>query len=804
MDKKYDFNRIDKEMQQLWIKNNTYVFNPDMTGSLYSIDTPPPTISGALHIGHIFSYTQAEIIARYKRMSGYNVFYPFGFDDNGLPTERLVEKEENIIARDLTREEFNAKCIEKIDKYTDEFKELWKSLGFSCDWNLQYNTISSDVCRLSQGEFLKLITSGDAYVKKAPIIWCTSCQTSIAQAELDDKTLNSVFHTIIFKHDSKDIHIATTRPEFLPACVAVLVNPQDERYKYLIGCELSVPIYGKKVKVIADDDVLIDKGTGAVMCCTFGDSTDIEWVRKYDLPILDIVTSNGRIESDIAHIGGLYLKEARKVLVTMLQDKNLLVESKNIEHSVSVHDKCSTPSEIISSTQWYISTLKYRDELLKYGAKIKWYPEYMKKKYDIWVENLKWDWCVSRQRFFGVPIPVWYCNDCGKIIPALEDQLPVNPISDKPPVEKCKCGCSGFTAETSVFDTWATSSLTPKIDEALARKAGYKGEFLPCSMRTHAHEIIRTWSFYTILRSFLHDRNIPWQDLMICGFVLAKKGEKLSKSKNNSIYNPKSLLEDYPADMIRFCAASTKLGTDTYFAEKELDDANRMLTKVWNVFKYVLLQLKDFIPEEPETLLPVDKWIIEKARKTMADAQKQLDDYEVGLAKQTITTFFWDDFCGNFVEISKTRIYNEDLYGKDMSNSGKYALYTSFLYIQKMLAIYMPHITEFIYQELYKNHEDAVSLHQLYWDKDCEPDISILEVGNTLLDIIFEIRKYKSERNLSLRTPIKKLHIYVPQNVHFDISSEFVDIKESANAEELLIDVGDLNVELTLQDENEN
>ncbi|MDR1939406.1 MAG: valine--tRNA ligase, partial [Clostridiales bacterium] len=656
MDKAYDFNGIEPAMRAFWRDDETYKFDEASDKPVYSIDTPPPTISGSLHMGHIFSYTQAEIIARYKRMRGYNVFYPFGFDDNGLPTERLVEKEEGILAKDLSREDFNKKCVEKIKKYTDEFKSLWQTLGFSCDWRLQYDTVSEEVKKLSQSEFIKLIKSGDAYLKKAPILWCTTCQTSIAQAELEDKTLQSQFHTIIFKRGDRDLHIATTRPELLGACVAVLVHPDDARYKSLAGGKATVPLYGYEVPIIADESVVQDKGTGIVMCCTFGDAVDMEWVRKYDLPVIDALLPDGKMSKDTKFVAGMNVKEARRVIVQGLTDAGLLVESKGIEHSVAVHDRCGTPNEIIPSAQWYISTLKYRSELLEYGARVGWYPSYMKKKYDIWVENLKWDWCVSRQRFFGVPIPVWYCADCGEVIAADEKSLPVNPITDKPPVGKCKCGCQKFIPETSVLDTWATSSITPEIDEFLARKVGYKDKFLPCSMRTHAHEIIRTWSFYTILRSFLRDKDIPWRHLMICGFVLAKKGEKLSKGKANSIYDPKVLTRDYPADMIRYCAASTKLGTDTFFAEKELEEAKRMLTKVWNVSKYVDMQLKGYEYREPEKLMPADAWIIEKAKNAMAAAAKYLDEYEAGLAKQTINSFFWSDFCDNYVEISKERV----------------------------------------------------------------------------------------------------------------------------------------------------
>jgi len=793
-DKQYNYKDIDKAMQRLWALDGTYAFDPNGKGKLYSIDTPPPTVSGSLHMGHIFSYTQAEIVARSRRMTGHNVFYPFGFDDNGLPTERLVEREEGIQAKNVSREEFAAKCLATVGKYTEQFTELWKSLGFCCDWNTSYSTISEEVRRLSQREFLRLIDTDDAYVKKAPILWCTACATSIAQAELEDKVKNTHFHTLVFDKGRHDIQIATTRPEYLGGCVAVLVNPEDTRFGKLVGKTLRVPLYNHEVPVIADELVKIDKGTGVVMCCTFGDSTDMEWVAKYNLPVVDVLEPNGLINSEIDFIGGLKVGEARRTIVELLNNGGLLIESKQIEHTVAVHDRCGMPSEIITSKQWYIRALKYKKDLLKYGSRVKWNPEHMYKRYEVWVTNLKWDWCVSRQRFFGVPIPVWYCDDCGKTIAADIDSLPVNPISDKPRT-RCACGSDSYTPETSVLDTWATSSITPKIIADTAKKMGYEGKFLPCSMRTHAHEIIRTWSFYTILRSYLADKQIPWKELMICGFVLAGKGEKISKSKNNAIYDPVTLLANYPADTIRYCAASTKLGTDTYFSDKELDEASRMLTKLWNVFKYVAMQLDGYTPKKPKELLPIDKWIIGRAQRAMNDVRSCLNGYEAGLGKQAVTGFFWGDFCDNFVEISKSRIYNnDDKFGVANSNSAKYALYTSFLYIQRMLAIYMPHITEFVYQELYAGHEKVTSLHRTKWDKKWIEDTHTDKVGAAMVDIVSAVRKFKSERGLSLRVPVAKINITVPSDIIDDIKLELADLYACTFAEEITVDEGGLAV----------
>jgi valyl-tRNA synthetase len=413
MQKKYDFREVEKQMQNFWKDNHIYRFDPESQSVIYSIDTPPPTVSGSLHIGHIFSYTQAEMIARFKRMQGYNVFYPFGFDDNGLPTERLVEKEEGIYAKDLQRSEFIKKCIATTAKYEKEFKDLWQSLGFSVDWSLQYETISPMVRRISQKSFLKLLKDGKAYMKESPVLWCTECQTSIAQAELDSIEKETAFNYVKFKTSNGDLVVATTRPELLYGCVCLFVNPEDDRYRQYIGKSAVVPLYNYEIPVLTDSKVDINKGTGAVMCATFGDSTDAEWYKSYGLPYKKVILPDGTIDESVPLIGGLEVMEARKQIIRLLSENGLLSETKSITHTVAVHERCGKEIEIIPSKQWYIDILTNKELFLKAAHKINWYPAHMQSRYVSWVENLKWDWCISRQRYFGVPFPVWYCKNCG-------------------------------------------------------------------------------------------------------------------------------------------------------------------------------------------------------------------------------------------------------------------------------------------------------------------------------------------------------------------------------------------------------
>jgi len=756
MEKRYDFTKIEKQMQELWEKEKIYRFDKNANGEIYSIDTPPPTVSGSLHIGHLFSYTQAEMIARFRRMQGYNVFYPFGFDDNGLPTERLVEREENVRASNLHRSEFITKCLNTTAKYENEFKTFWASLGFSVDWDTEYQTISPEVRRISQELFIDLVKTGKAYTKESPVLWCCECHTSIAQAELESNELESRFNYIPFFVEGKTLEVATTRPELLYGCVCLFINPYDNRYNNYIGKSATVPLYKYDVPILSDDKVDIEKGTGVVMCCTFGDSTDVEWYIKNNLPYRKVIMPNGTIADDVPYICNLGVDKAQKEILRILTEQGLLIKSENITHSVGVHERCGKPVEIIPSRQWYIDILSEKERFLKAADDINWYPSNMKNRYIAWVENLKWDWCISRQRYFGVPFPIWYCADCGQSVNAKSEQLPVNPLETEYD-GVCKCGCTFFIPESAVFDTWATSSVTPQINERLGLK------LTPMSMRTHAHEIIRAWTFYTIVRSLYHTGEIPWKDLMICGFILAKKGEKISKSKSNNELDPEYLIATHSADTLRYWTAGARLGTDTYFSSDELPVSKRFITKLWNASKFAISHLQDIYVEQEPELLPVDNWIIERVKQTTLNVAKLLYEYEIGSARHEIDNLFWKDFCDNYIEIVKERLYKPEIHGIEERRSGQHALYYSLFNILKMYAIYVPHITEFIFQEFFRQHEKVTSIHLTHWVKPTRIDDDILIFGEQLKESVYEMRKYKTERNLSMRTEIDSFNICTEQ-----------------------------------------
>ena len=788
MEKKYDFKNAETELEKFWEEQGVYRYRHGTDRKVFSIDTPPPTVSGKLHIGHVFSYTQAEMIARFKRMQGYDVFYPFGFDDNGLPTERLVEKEEKVYASMLPRSEFRGKCMCTIDKYEGEFKNLWKRLGFSVDWDLQYQTISDLSQRISQKSFIELAKNKKAYMKESPVLWCTECRTSIAQAELETKECETTFNYLDFKTPQGSLLIATTRPELLAGCVCIFVHPEDERFKAYVGKTATVPLYGFDIPILTDETVSMEKGTGAVMCATFGDATDVEWYQKHGLTYKKIILPNGKIEDSVSYIGGMTIEKARARVIELLREENLLIKQETINHMIGIHERCGNGVEFIPSKQWYIDVLTEKERFLKAADEINWYPEHMKNRYTLWVENLKWDWCISRQRYFGVPFPVWYCKKCKAPVFAEEEQLPVNPLESSP-LYACTCGCNEFIPEEAVFDTWATSSVTTLINAKYGEQDEITEEIFPMGMRCQAHEIIRTWAFYSIVKSLYHTGKIPWKDIMISGFVLAKPGEKISKSKSNASDSPMALIENHSADVIRYWAANSKLGTDTFFSEEELKISKRFINKLYNAAKFAILQLEDFKkPEQYEEaeLLPIDRWILQRVNETTKRATALLEQYEIGQARHEIDALFWHDFCDYYIEIAKERLYQPEKHGAENRYSGQIALYYSLLGILKLYAIYTPYVTEYIYQDFYKKQEQELSLHATQWETKKEERIYI-EFGEHLKEIIAEVRKNKTEHQMSMKDSIPELIITCPKRFRELYRKSEKDSKACTGAENLII-----------------
>ncbi|MBA3751723.1 valine--tRNA ligase [Candidatus Dependentiae bacterium] len=769
MEKKYDHIQAEADAQKLWEINDIYntAHNP---GKLYTIDTPPPTVSGSLHIGHIFSYTQADIIARYKRMNGFSVFYPFGFDDNGLPTEKYVEKKLEINAHALKRSEFIALCLQETQEVEKKFETLWRRIGLSVDWKAHYSTIDERSRFISQLSFIELYKKGFVYRKDEPALFCTTCQTTVAQAELDDLTKTSTFNDILFSCEGEPLRIGTTRPELLAAVTAVFYHPQDTRYTHLAGKMALVPHYNTAVPLLADDMVDPEKGTGLVMCATFGDKMDVMWFKKHKLSYKPIITTRGTFSEAAGALSGMRVASARVKILEILQNEGSLQRSEPISHSVNVHERCKKEIEYLILPQWFLSILEHKQAFIDLGNTIQWYPSFMKSRYINWVENISWDWCLSRQRFYGIPFPAWHCTECKAIVLADINQLPIDP-QETPYTGICSCGKSSFTPDTDVMDTWNTSSLTPYITASLYTNElktifdeASLDSFIPMSMRPQAHDIIRTWAFDTIVKVWMHNKTIPWNEIVISGHVLSTEKEKISKSKGNSPLAPESLLAQYPADALRYWTASGGLGYDISFSDNQIAIGQKLLIKLWNAFRFAQPYITS--TQTSENLGTVNEWILHKSSLCFSSYTAFFEKHEFNAALSTIEQFFWHDFCDNYIELIKDQLLNPAHYELQTVDATRSTLSEVGLKILQLYAPFVPHITETIYGLMYKEHHTESSIHLTKFstlNKEYSFENSIVEMGS-LLELISHVRRLKTEHQLSLKTELAELTVTSEQD----------------------------------------
>jgi valyl-tRNA synthetase len=807
--KHYHPKDAEPHLVDLWNRAGVYHFLADDKRPVYSIDTPPPTVSGKLHLGHTYSYTHADIFARYHRMQNKNVFYPMGFDDNGLPTERLVEQMLGVSAPEIGRQAFIEKCLQISKKSEWEYQNLWQRIGLSIDWRYTYRTIDDCSQRTSQLSFIDLHRRDLVYRKEAPVIWCPECQTAFAQADVNDLERNSELVTMAFTLENGEIlPIATTRPELLPACVAVFVHPNDERYQEVVGMQVRVPLFNQMVTILQDQAADPEKGTGAVMCCTFGDATDKFWWHTYQLDHIKCIDHQGMLTEAAGEFAGMKVTDARQAIKARLVGESYTLDVQPISQQIPVHERCDTPIELIMSQQWFIRLLDFKGELLAAADKINWYPAHMKNRYQSWVENLAWDWCISRQRYYGVPFPLWYCQECGEVILADETQLPVDPASEKP-LRECQCGSTNFIAERDLFDTWATSSLSPQIvgklhcDESNSENRLYP-QVSPFSLRPQAHDIIRTWAFYTIAKSHFHFNQIPWKDIVISGWGVAGEGMgKISKSRGGGPLPPLEMIDRYSADAVRYWASSTGLGKDTVVSEEKIQLGAKLVTKLWNVARFSQRFVEDYQPDWQlnrdnsassiiENLSPADRWILSRLQRLIQRSTYLLESYDYAAAKSEIENFFWKEFTDNYIEMSKQRLYGDN----DVQyQAAQFTLYNLLLTITKLFAPYLPFITETIYQGLFTSGENSKkqqfdSIHLSSWplpNPMMEDDLAE-QVGTWLVEIAVSVRRYKSERGLPLGSELLRLQIaHQDEQVASQLESAVDDLASITRAREILI-----------------
>ncbi|HEX9057882.1 MAG TPA: valine--tRNA ligase [Ktedonobacterales bacterium] len=784
---RYDFREAEPRLAQLWADAETYAYDPLGESPTFTIDTPPATVSGQLHLGHCYSYTQADVIARYHRMRGERVFYPMGFDDNGLPTERFAEKQFGRKAIEMGRDAFIGACLELTHQTEDRFETLWRRLGLSIDWRFRYSTIAPEARRVSQWSFIQLHRAGHVYTQEAPTLWCPECQTAIAQAEVDDTPLPTRFTTLAFRlPDGSPLPISTTRPELLPACVAIFVHPDDARYSHLIGSTAQTPLCDLRVPILADAAVDPAKGSGAVMCCTFGDSTDVRWWRTHQLPLRSAIGRDGRMTDLARDCAGLSVAQARAKMLADLAAGGLILRDETIEHTVGAHERCGTPVEYLLTRQWFVRILDQKPRLLEAGRRIHWHPEHMRTRYEHWVENLQWDWCISRQRYFGVPFPAWTCRACGATMLAELDQLPIDPRTDQPP-RPCACGAHDFVAEPDVMDTWATSSCTPLILARWPDEPDRLARHFPASLHPQAHDIIRTWAFYSIVQALYHTGEIPWRHIMISGHGLSSERRKISKSKDHHEAGPLQVIEEESADGLRYWATAARTGADSPFTAETLATGRRLITKLWNAGRFAERTLADFSPAaKSPALLPADRWMLAQLGRVIQRATADLDVYEYASARTEIERFFWSDLCDNYLELVKARLYGSDAAERAPA---QWTLYRSLLATLKLLAPYLPYVTEELYQYLFRANEGSTSIHLASWPH-AEPswlDVESEAFGAALLDVLGQVRRYKAERGLSVGAELAALRILAAADQHPALRASLTDLRSATRARDITL-----------------
>ena len=823
-----------------WDSEGTYSFDKSAAkANIYSIDTPPPTVSGSLHVGHVFSYTHTDLIARYQRMLGKEVYYPMGWDDNGLPTERRVQNFYGVRcdptlayqkdfappfeggdgksskAADqipISRRNFIELCEKLTLEDEKHFEALWRQLGLSIDWSQTYQTISPDAQAVSQKAFLNNLSRGEAYQAMAPTLWDVTFRTAVAQAELEDRDQPGAYHRIGFDGPDGKIFIETTRPELIPACVALVAHPDDERYQPMFGKTVKTPLFGVEVPVLAHHLAQKDKGSGIAMICTFGDVTDVIWWRELDLPNRAILGWDGRIVSEapevisdakgkevFAQLAGKTVFSAKQTIVELLQASGDMVgEPKPITHPVKFFEKGDKPLEIVSTRQWYIRNggrdQVLREKLIELGKTLKFHPDFMRVRFENWVNGLTGDWLISRQRFFGVPIPVWYQLDADgnpdfeKVITPDIQSLPVDPSSQSPAgfTEDQRGKPNGFIGEVDIMDTWATSSLTPQLAGGWISDPEKYAKVFPFDLRPQGQDIIRTWLFSTVLRSFQEEGVLPWSDAALSGWILDPDRKKMSKSKGNVVV-PNDLLDEHGSDAVRYWASSARLGTDAAFDVGQMKVGRRLAIKVLNAAKFVLSF--EAPSDAKEVTEQIDRAMLSALSEVVAQAGKAFESYDHTKALELTETFFWN-FTDDYLELVKERAYGQDTSPAAQASAVlalRIALHTQL----RLLAPFIPFATE----EAWSWWQEG-SIHISTW-----PVASELEgftqgqsasMLKTASEALLGVRKAKSDQQLSMKAEIISLTIHAPEEKILELKQIESDLRSVGKIEKISFVAGDV------------
>ena len=804
--KDYDFKK-EKEWEQKWEDEDIYKYIGDGSRPRYVIDTPPPYPTGSIHLGHVLNWVYIDMNARYRRQKGHDVLFTQGWDCHGLPTEVKVEETHGIKKNDVSRAKFREYCVDLTTDNIAKMKAQMMAMGYSQDWTREFVTMTPEYMKKTQYSFLKMYKEGLIYQGIHPVNWCPRCETAIAFAEVEysDNTtfLNYVnfppavddsYDDIVSSQSSgkqadpsdEGILIATTRPELMSACVAVVIHPEDERYVHLLDKYVEVPLSHQKVKIIADEEVDPEFGTGAVMICTFGDKTDVSWVQKYDLEIINAIDETGTLTSAAGRYEGMDLQTCKKQTIEDLESEGYLLKQEQVDQNVGQCWRCKTPIEILVKKQWFVAVRDLIEKTKVAADEMNWVPEHMKSRMINWADSMEWDWCISRQRIFATPIPVWYCKDCGAVILPDEEDLPIDPTQDKPK-HACECGCEEFIPEEDVLDTWMDSSISP-LSIVGWPDEDYINHF-PSNIRPQGHDIIRTWAFYTTLRCLALTGQKPFDDIVINGMVFGEDGNKMSKSRPEFVVGPEEVIEKYGADSLRTWAANSVPGSDVIFDWKDIKHGYRFLRKFWNAFRFISMQIFDeevSYDDVKDNLGPLDLWILSKLNSLNIKVDNAFAEYNFADTITSIERFFWHDFCDEYIEAVKYRLYSD--VNVESRRAAKYTLKTVVETSLKLLAPIAPFFVEEVYQ-----YFDDESIHNTLWPEVNEDLISEeFELkGDNTVDLIDEVRRFKSASKIPLNAELSQVNVYTTDGDLINIFEEFAeDIKGTLKIKDLDIKSG--------------
>jgi valyl-tRNA synthetase len=768
----YEPDDVEPKWREQWRETDIYSYEGDGDPDTeYVIDTPPPYPTGNLHIGNALGWCYMDFSARFHRLIGEDVLFPQGWDCHGLPTEVKVEENQGIHRTDVPREEFRDLCIEHTESQIGAMRDTMDTLGFSIDWDHEFRTMDSEYWGETQRSFVQMADSDYVYQDEHPVNWCPRCETAIADAEVEtEEGIDGTLYYLTFSGvDNEDIEIATTRPELLAACVSMAVDPDDERYADRIGETFEVPLFGQEVELIADDEVDSEFGTGAVMICTFGDKQDVDWWAEYDLDLRMVFSEDGRLTGPAGEYEGLTIDEAKKAIAADLDDEGYLVDTESTEQNVGQCWRCDTPIEILSKEQWFVEVRQ--DEILETAQEVEWIPEHMYGRLEEWTEGMEWDWVISRQRVFATPIPAWHCQDCDYTHIAAESELPVKPPETDPAIEACPaCGGENWHGETDVMDTWMDSSISPLMVQGWPEEP-----FTPATLRPQGHDIIRTWAFYTLLRSAAVEDEIPWEKILINGMVFGDDGNKMSKSRDNFV-QPETVVEEYSADAFRQAIAlGGQPGTDIQFQWKEVTSAARFETKVWNITRFVGQQLdEDRNPLSEPAYRDADRWILSKCSRVAREVRENMEEYRFDAALRTLREFVWHDLADDYLELVKGRLYEGRPGERD---AARQALFTTVSASLRMLSPFAPFLAEEAYRGLPGTEG---SVHAADWPAPDMVDPEHEAAGDLIAEIASTIRGWKSDAGLALNAPLDRVEVY--PDVDLDVPVDTYDLSEAASA----------------------